>query len=152
MRCRTGAYSGGKNRCGHTSSFFFFSLSLAHKLSPTRSSPQFPGKDVGLFTGRRTILHWTERPRFSSYITSRSFFVSLVLSFSTSMLHLFFPSLLCVFVLPCLALFAAILLLNNNPSVCNCVWRYFWPLQGHKALSSLLLFLTLSLSLLSAAI
>lgn len=29
--------------------------------------------------------------------------------------------------------------LNNNPSVCKCVQRYFWTLKGHKALCSLLL-------------
>lgn len=81
------------------------------------------------------------RPNCSSYIILSSVSVSLVSS-----------SHFCTFPLPpvhavySFSLSLALPLLNNNPSVFKrvCVWRYFWPLQGHKTLSTPLPLLFLS--------
>lgn len=109
---------------------------------------QFPGKDVYLFTGRQAIQQRERETK--SFILRHVLLIlcptcSLTAAFSSSLsvsvLSLFSPSMLCV-----LTLSLALPLLNNKPSVCKCVWLYFWPLQGHKALSSLLLLLFLSLS------
>lgn len=81
-----------------------------------------------------------ERRKGSSYVMSFSFSVPLVPSLPPPLppwALLYFPSSphpCCVF-----SCSLALPLVNNNPSVCKCVWRYFWPLQGHIALSSLLL-------------
>lgn len=127
--------------------FFFFPLLLPYDFLEKTSVCSLEDR-----------LHGREGTRETKLLILRHVLIlcptcSLTAAFSSSLcvsvLSLFSPSMLCVLTL---LLSLALPLLNNKPSVCECVWRYFWPLQGHKALSSLLLFLSLSLFPFSAAI
>lgn len=117
------------------SSFFFFSV-IAPPL-------QFPGKDV-------LSVHWKASYRERRNLTSCPHH-SLSHLFPHHLL-LLLPQHFCTFPILPIHVVCVLSLLNNNPSVCKCVWRYFWPLQGHRALSALLLFLSPSLFVSSAAI
>lgn len=99
---------------------FFFSLSL---LAPPL---QFPGRDVYLFAGRHAAQHRARRGR-------DKFLHHVLLSLRRLILFLLVHRCCTLLLLPIRVLCSlspplALPQLNNNPSVCKCVWCYFWPL------------------------
>lgn len=131
--CRRGACTGREDPYGHA---FLFPLSCS---SPTISWKRCLSVHwktsytaVSRKRQRHKIVHLTSRPsHFLSHLFPHHCLLFLPQHFCT------FP-LLPINVVCSRSLPLALSLLNNNPSVCKCLWDYFWPLQGHKALSSLL--------------